>query len=269
MQNPYQNHDPQMQPIAPPTRLSPPETWEHYGLWKRVVEALENLPREFKSTITVSGIAATEVYTFGAVLGATIEEEVVRTLNNLKPYWDPENSYDNYIFVRQPQTFPDLVLRTPEETPPILGIELKSWYILAKEGEPSLRFHVTPSVCTLQDLFVVVPWALSNVLSGTPVIYEPFIDHARYIAEYRNYWWQNIRATDTDKTIHQPTNLFPYPDAKTNINDLPSVDSGNNFGRIARIKLQEFDEWVSRFENISLLGIRTGKWRRFFKEQIG
>lgn len=234
-----------------------------------MINALENLPREFKSTITVSGIAATEVYTFGAVLGATIEEEVVRTLNNLKPVWDPENQYDNYLFIRQSQTFPDVVLRQPEDELPIIGIELKSWYILAKEGEPSLRFHVTPSACAIQDVFVVVPWALSNVLSGTPLIYEPFIESAHYVAEFRNYWWQHIRSTESDVTIIQPPNVTPYPQSKTQINDNPLSDNGNNFGRIARIKLQEFDTWVSRFEEISLLGIGAGKWRKFFKDQIG
>jgi len=254
---------------TPPARQTPSETWVHYGLWMRVIEALENLPREFNSTITVSGIAATQVYTFGAVLGATIEEEVVRTLNNLKPLWDPDNAYDSYRFVRQSQTFPDVVLQAPEGATPLLGIELKSWYLLAKEGEPSLRFHVTPRACSPQDLFVVVPWALSNVLSGSPLVYEPFIESARYVAEYRNYWWQSIRVTEADAAITSPTNVMPYPGPKTQINDMAVSDSGNNFGRVARIKLQEFDDWVARFADLSLLGILVGQWRKFFRDQIG
>lgn len=100
-------------------------------------------------------------------------------------------------------------------------------------------------------------------------MYEPFIESARYIAEHRNYWWQSIRSTESDVTIHHPPNVTPYPLSKTQINDNPAVDSGNNFGRVARIKLQAFDDWVSRFEEMSLLGIRFGQWRRFFKEQIG
>lgn len=63
----------------------------------------------------------------------------------------------------------------------IFGIEMKSWYLLSKEGEPSLRYGVSEQVPTLQDLLVVVPWVLSNVLSGVPVVYEPYIAPARYI----------------------------------------------------------------------------------------
>lgn len=97
--------------VLPPTREEPSKNWEHFELWKRIFVLFENLPKQFESIITVSGIAATEVYTFGAVLGATIEEEVVRTLNILRSEWDPEDKYNNYLFVRQPQTFPDIVLK--------------------------------------------------------------------------------------------------------------------------------------------------------------
>ena len=40
-----------------------------------------------------------------------------------------------------------------------MGIELKGWYVLAKEKEPSFRYKVTPAVCAPADLLVVVPWA--------------------------------------------------------------------------------------------------------------
>jgi hypothetical protein len=49
-----------------------------------------------------------------------------------------------------------------------MGIELKGWYVLAKEKEPSFRYKVTLTVCAPADLLVVVPWALSNVISGRP-----------------------------------------------------------------------------------------------------
>lgn len=150
-----------------------------------------------------------------------------------------------------------------------MGVELKSWYILAKEGEPSFRYLVTPVACASQDLFVVVPWALSNVLSGNPVVFEPYIETARFIAEYRNYWWQHVRSANSDITINPPSRVVPYPAPKTLMNDVPTSDSGNNFGRIARIKLGEFDDWVARFNQVSLLGINVREWRRFFREQVG
>ena len=112
-----------------------------------------------------------------------------------------------------------------------MGIELKSWYLLAKESEPSFRFTVTPRVCNIQDLLVVVPWVFSNVLSGNPIIFSPYIESARYVAEYKNYWWQHVRKANDSTEIRSPVNCGPYPDARDNISDSPSEDRGKNFGR--------------------------------------
>ena len=43
------------------------------------------------------------------------------------------------------------------QSAPLLGIELKGWYVLSKEGEPSGRYKVTPAACAPQDLLVIVP----------------------------------------------------------------------------------------------------------------
>lgn len=75
---------------------------------------------------------------------------------------------------------------------------MKGWYLLAKEGEPSFRFRITSAACAKQDLIVIVPCVLDNVISGSPILYEPFIESARYAAEYRNYHWQHLRGTDED-----------------------------------------------------------------------
>jgi len=44
-------------------------------------------------------------------------------------------------------------------------------------------------------------------------------------------------------------------------------DKGKNFGRIARIGIM--DEYVKKFENLSLLGIEVQDWRKFFKNKVG
>lgn len=101
-------------------------------------------------------------------------------------------------FVRSSQTFPDvrLVAQNGDGSEDIaMGIELKGWYLLSKERIPSFRYTVTPRACALQDLLVVVPWHLRNVLSGEPIVHEPYIEQARYAAEYRNWWWTNEEAT--------------------------------------------------------------------------
>jgi hypothetical protein len=65
--------------------------------------------------------------------------------------------------------------------------------MLAKEGEPSFRMAQTPAACADQDLLVVVPWYLDNVLSGKPVAAEPFVVSSRCATEHRNYYWQVAR----------------------------------------------------------------------------
>ncbi len=72
---------------------------------------------------------------------------------------------------------------------------LKGWYLLAKEAEPSLRFQVTEIACADQDLLVVVPWVLDNVISGSPILFEPFVESARFAAAHRNHHSRYVRQT--------------------------------------------------------------------------
>jgi len=117
---------------------------------------------------------------------------VVDNLNRLRSTtWDTNGTFALYAFERQPQRFPDVVLRSEAPNAPfgplLMGIELKGWYALAKEGEPTFRYTVTPAVCSDFDLLVVFPWALTNVVSGSPFLYAPYVRTARFAAEYRNY----------------------------------------------------------------------------------
>ena len=114
---------------------------------------------------------------------------MVETLNQMRGVWDPEGQYLRYSFRRQAQIFPDVLLMADDNGRDIvLGIELKGWYLLSKESKPNFRFQVTPRACAPADLLVVVPWALNNVLSGRPTVHKPFVESARYAAEFRNYW---------------------------------------------------------------------------------
>lgn len=252
-----------------PRRSLPTERWKHYHLWKRVRESvLPALPVHFRSVIQISGISATEIYTFGSVLSATIEEELVRTLNDLRPIWDTDNQYPNARFERQSQRFPDVLLvnHSDPQQEIVFGIELKSWYLLAKEGEPSFRFTITPSACAPADLLVIVPWMLSYVVAGSPIIFPPLVEQARYIAEYRNYWWQAVRRTEQDTNIITPSNPVSYPEGREQVCDIPVSDSGRNFGRIARIGLM--DDYIRQCFSYRLLGIPLREWQRFFKDAL-
>lgn len=200
-------------------------------------------------------------------MGLTIEHEVVRTLNELRGEWDPNSKYADLIFVHRGEAFPDVGLASKSTNQIIFGIELKSWYLLAKEGEPSFRLKADPEACAPADLVMVVPWALSYVIAGTPEIYGPYVHQAKYVAEYRNYWWQYGRAAQSNANINRPNPLpKPYPPQRSIFSDDPVSDSGGNFGRIARIHTKEMmDDYVASFENLDMIGFELQAWRKFFK----
>ena len=248
---------------TPPARELPLADWEHYQLYKDVRDAIASLPIYFRTETNISGIMATDLHTLNTVLGATIEEQVVRTLNLIRNTWDPDEKYALYNFVRQAQTFPDVLLRGTADGDILLGIELKGWYLLAKEAEPSLRFQATPAACSKQDLIVVVPWVLGNVISGSPMLFEPFVDSARFAAEYRNYHWQTIRKTQQSTEIAVPESVAPYPGKSDQILDKPVADGGGNFGRLARTGLME--DYKRKLDEVPLCGIDTIYWREFLK----
>lgn len=210
---------------------------------------------------------ATDIHTLNAALGAAIEQQVAESLNSLRRLWDPDDRYRLCRFVRQSQTFPDVLLQTfdpaTSRSKPLMGIELKGWYLLAKEGEPSFRYTVTPAVCAPQDLVVVVPWVLSNVISGSPRVFDPYVESARYAAEYRNYHWQHIRKAKSDPKIRLAAARTSYPAKSDAISDKPTSDSGGNFGRLARSGIM--DEYMAAALRQPLCGIEARHWRAFFR----
>lgn len=246
-----------------PSRDRPTTNDDHYQLYQNVREAISSLPVYFRTETHISGIMATDLHTLNTVLGATIEEQVVRTLNLIRNTWDPDENYALYSFVRQAQTFPDVLLRSSSSEEIILGVELKGWYLLAKEAEPSLRFQAAAAACAKRDLIVVVPWVLGNVISGSPILFEPFVESAKYAAEYRNYHWQHVRKTRQDTHIEIPSGVGPYPSKADQILDRPRSDGGGNFGRLARTGMM--DSYIQKLDEVRLCGIRTDYWRQFLK----
>ena len=239
--------------------------WPHRELYLAVRETIRALPSCFDSDLRISGVLATDLFTFNTSLGATIEAQVVETLNQLRERWDPSRRYGEYAFVRQPQTFPDVTLRaeSAEADPEILmGIELKGWYVLAKEREPSFRFRTTPAACAAADLLVVFPWVFDNVVSGRPQLFGPYVEQARYVAEYRNWYWQyEKQSKGSIGQIAMATSSVPYPSKSDQISDKALEDQGGNFGRIARTRIM--DEFIDNLFDQDLLGIRIDYWQRF------
>ena len=244
-------------PVEPPI----PAEWGHGALRARIFDALRALPIYFASDLDVGGVSALDLFTLNTPLGAIIEEQCVATLNRLRPVWDPASEYLDHSFERQSQTFPDVRL-AKAGGPPLLGIELKGWALLSKEGEPSFRYRVAVEACAPQDLLVIVPWSFTSVISGPPKIYQPIIRSAKHAALVRNHYWRRIKEeAGSDPAIESPQGIGPYPLPKTRIEDKPAVDGGN-FGRVSRSGL--FDEEIGALDGESLRGIPAKYWRAFF-----
>ena len=253
-------------------------------------DALAALPAHFTSRTFIEGLEAGDLFSLNSMLGGSIEIQVVQTLNRLRAVWDPDEEWEEYAFVRSAQTFPDVRLITSsparveagEEIG--LGLELKGWYLLSREGEPSFRYTVGRDACDVHDLLVVVPWHLSNVLAGDPVVYAPYVESARYAADMRNYYWsverresderkaaqaaeqgkQAKRLPDDYYDIRSPENLHPYPAPKTKMADMAAHDGGSNFGRVARAS-GLMDRYVEESLRARVAGIEARHWVAFFK----
>jgi hypothetical protein len=146
----------------------------------------------------------------------------VNSLEDLKPSLDLGEEYRDYEFVRQSQTFPDVLFRDSSEAgdEPLMGIELKCWYLLAKEGDPSFRFKTTPAACAPQDLLVIYPWTLDNIVTGSPEIFRPFVMPAKFVSTYVDYYWQELkewRSANSNKGIIRPESVSHYPNLKTDL----------------------------------------------------
>lgn len=258
-------------PAAPPRRHRFSEDSDLATLVRNVRDAIGALPAYFQTATRIEGLDAADLFSLNSVLGGAIEVQVVETLNRIRAVWDPDSTRPRHRFVRTSQTFPDvrLVARNGDGSVDVaLGIELKGWYLLSKEREPSFRYTVTPAACAPQDLLVVVPWHLRNVLSGEPVVYAPYIEQARYAAEYRNWWWETRRETrDTSeqRKISIPQgNVRPYPDPKTPIADRAVKDRGSNFGRMARLA-GLMDDYTESMRDQHVAGIPAEHWISFFR----
>lgn len=252
--------------IREPERYELPAGDERTELRAGVIKALSALPMHFTSPIAIEGIEANDLFSINTLLGGTIEAQAVMVLNSLRDIWDPTGRWADKEFRRFPESFPDVrLVGTDRSQAPLIGIELKGWYLLSKEAEPSLRYKASADAVTTWDLICCVPWGLSNVLSGKPVVYEPYIEQAKYVSDMRTYYWHHRSGNNANRNcnIIHPTTT-PYPRPGSQYVDEPEKDSGGNFGRIARVSGLMTD-WVEESVNTKLAGIEAKYWISFFK----
>lgn len=256
------------QAVSKPVLARPAELRSDQGrLWEGTRDALFALPSSFSSRLTVQDVLATDLHAFNSALGASIEVQVVAALNSLRNLWDPDGTWALYRWERQAQRFPDVVLRTAapgRSSEPLMGIEMKGWYVLAREREPSFRFTTSATVCAPMDLLAIVPWALDAGISGNPRIWDPYVVSARDAAIYRNHHWTNLRKTKSAAGIRQSAVNHTYPRKDELIADVPEYDGGGNFGRYARSGAM--DEYMTEVFGQELAGIPLAAWQTFLKQ---
>lgn len=234
-----------------------------------LINALNALPHYFSSPVHIEGLSATDLFSLNTLLGGAIEEQTVTALNAMRTTWDASGRWYDRVFVRFPESFPDVrLVRSQSDESPVIGIELKGWYLLSKEQEPSFRYKASADAVTPWDLLVCYPWALSNVLSGHPVLYAPYVEQAKYASDMRTYYWQHRRgasASRSNEILHPATR--PYPRMGTKYADNPKNDSGKNFGRIARVP-GLMKSWIEQSMRIKLSGIEAQYWISFFSSFV-
>lgn len=260
-------------------RSLPPFSESNYSLTgdsnkARLTETLRNivfpsLPAECTIENNYSGILATDLFSLNTLLGSMIENKVVMFLNAHRHLWD-DGSWSEYHFIRSNESFPDVrLVRKGDNHDIILGIELKSWFILSKEGEPSFRYRTASEACDPADLLCIIPWYLSDAVCGHPVLATPWVYSAKAAAEATKRYWIYERQTDKPMTVEErgldiPAGVRPYMEnARDKTNYKPVNDGGNNFGRLARTGIMT--EFVNETLLTDILGIPANNWRLFLK----
>lgn len=234
-----------------------------FALRKGVMDALRAVPSSFSSKIYIEGLDSTDLFSMNSLLGGAIENQTTEALNSMRSVWDKEGLYKDCVFRRHAESYPDVRLEKGDGAEPLIGIELKGWFLMSKEKEPSFRFRASSGATSEWDIMAVFPWALTNVVSGSPYLMPPFLKQAKYIADLRTAYWINC-GSNGKRTVRHPENCHPYPLPGESYSDSVSDDRGGNFGRIARID-GLMDEWVDDMLNMELLGIEARWWIDFLK----
>ena len=250
--------------LAPQADELPAADWPHRALWERVKDALSVLPEHFAFPTIIEGVPAPDIPSANTFLGSGIEAHIPKALNRMREMWDPEGKYDDFAFVRQPQVFPDVPFRQIKpDGETLFALEIKSWYALAREREPSLRITVNSKWCHPADLVVVYPWALSNAIAGRAMLFPPFVTGCRTAARVRNAYWDSRGKTPADKKVLPPKDAAKFwPSKGSEFNDSAPADKGGNFGRLARTGVM--DAFITRlFAEQVIADIPLGSWQKF------
>jgi hypothetical protein len=124
---------------------------------------------------------------FNNYVGQGIEELIGSELNgSLRGTWTTDG---NLSLVRNAVQFPDLYLIRRKERRILLSVEVKSWFVFAKD-DITARFEAAPNIIRGGSLIVLVPWCMTNLVSGSPRLLLPYVGDAKALAERRDDVWK-------------------------------------------------------------------------------
>lgn len=128
----------------------------------------------------------------------------------------------------------------------------------------ALPMHFTSPI-NVEGIEVNDLFSINTLLGGKPVVYEPYVEQAKFASDMRTYYWNHRRGDNSkrDCGIHHPETT-PYPKPGTQYVDVPNQDGGGNFGRIARVD-GLMANWVDESMDTLMAGIEAKYWVSFFK----
>lgn len=224
-------------PDAPPAMFNEQQRfpeWPHHEMKQKVLRLLRgrcvyhDLVTQFQ--IRKSGIQADKM----------IEQFIYDVLDTFREEW-AVGPYAGCRVNYNPTSFPDITITSGREV--ILGIEIKSWHTLAKEGQPCFRFQASPLACAPHDILVVFPYYWENLWTnhGVALLLAPYIENSRFVATQRN---ETFDFEHPRNPVRRVTGITPHTSKhREEINDQPPEDKGGNFGRIGRLDLFRKFTW--------------------------
>lgn len=143
-------------------------------------------------------------------VGNILENRIVATLNKGTPK-------NGLRWVRQDPDFPDAALVTSDGERTHVGYEVKAWYVLSTELTG--RFRESQNLLEGKTIrLCVVPWMLSNIIYGHPVVLDVVTVDALSVAQSRDNHYHKppsyliAEPRDTKKRTRnlQQTNVAGY-----------------------------------------------------------
>ena len=194
----------------------------------RAEKLLPSVVASLSDVIEVKRPPITEAVFYGKIIsklspfiGNILESRIVAALN--------EKVQGGFSWVRQDPDFPDAALFGPNGERTFAGYEVKAWYVLSTEMTG--RFRESQNLLAGKNVrLCVVPWMLSNVLYGHPVVLDLVTMDALSVAKTRDSHYHKppgyliAEPRDTKKRTRnlQQTNVAGYRLQE----DSPNYDAG-------------------------------------------